>query len=296
MAEAGLHPVAVVRRAGTMECETRLCDATDEASLREALQGAAGIVNCVAGDSATMIGATNAVAACAAGRRVVQLSSMAVYGDCVGIVTEAHPFADGGGWYAQAKIAGERALQKIDNAVCLRLGCIHGPRSEPWTARIGRLLHQGRIGDLGAAGDGRCNLVPIDDVVAAILSALTRTALGARAYNVGDPDPGTWNDYFMQFAISIGATPVKRIPARSLALEGKVLAPALKISQIVAGWAGRARLVPDPMPPSLLALWRQEIVLDHRAADRDLGFVRTPKDVALAAAAAWFRTEARKDR
>jgi hypothetical protein len=35
-------------------------------------------------------------------------------------------------------------------------------------------------------------------------------------------------------------------------------------------------------------LFRQEIELDHRAADMGLGFARTAPDAAIADAAAWF--------
>ena len=58
------------------------------------------------------------------------------------------------------------------DAVILRPTCVFGPGSTQWTTRIARLLKARRIGDLGSAGDGGCNLAFIDDVVAAVLAAL----------------------------------------------------------------------------------------------------------------------------
>jgi nucleoside-diphosphate-sugar epimerase len=289
-AAEGLRPIAAARRpapGGADGVEWRVCDATNPASVATALAGAAYAVNCVGGNADTMLAATRnlCLAARSAGlRRIVHVSSMAVYGAATGLVDEMRPLDPGAGRYAKAKIACEALVQEFaaagGDAVVLRPGCIHGPRSKQWTARIGRLLRRHRIGDLGPAGDGFCNLVPVDDVAAAIVAALRQPGIAGEAFNLGDPDPGTWNRYFIGFARAIGATPVRRISARWLKLETTLLAPPLKLLQIAAL---------DPVPKSLLALWRQDIRLDHRKADAQLGFARTPPDQALAGAAAWFR-------
>jgi nucleoside-diphosphate-sugar epimerase len=278
--------------------EWRMCDATDAASLVGALAGASYAVNCVAGDAAAMVAATRqlCVAARSAGlRRIVHLSSMAVYGAATGLVDEDTPLDGQSGWYAQAKVACENLVRKFvaggGDAVILRPGCIHGPESEQWTARIGRLLRQHRIGDLGAAGDGLCNLIAVDDVAEAICAALERPDIRGHAFNLGDPDPGTWNQYFIRFGRAIGATPVSRITPRWLKIETKLLAIPLKLNQIAAAGAGLSRHAPDPLPRSLLCLWQQEIRLDHRRADSALKFARTAPDRAIADAAAWFAAQ-----
>ncbi len=298
-ATEGLRPIIAARRpaqGGPDTFERRTCDAADAASLTAALAGATFAVNCVAGDGDTMLAATRnlCAAARAAGlRRIVHLSSMAVYGPATGLVDEAQAL-DPSGWYAEAKAGCEASIRDFaqagGDAVILRPGCIHGPQSEQWTGRVGRLLQHRRVGDLGVAGDGICNLVYIDDVAAAIVAALQRPDIAGQAFNLGDRDPGTWNSYFMRFAQAIGATPVRRISPRWLKIETKVLAPFLKIGQVAAGRAGLGRLAIDPLPPSLLALWQQDIQLDHRKADAALGFARTPPDAAIASAAAWFTT------
>jgi nucleoside-diphosphate-sugar epimerase len=293
-------PVGIARRArpdAASAVAWVACDATDPAALRRALAGAAGAVNCVAGSPRSMIEATRNL--CAAARaeglgRIVHLSSMAVYGTAAtGVVDETQPLAPNGGAYAQAKAACEALVQAFvasgGDAVILRPGCIHGPESPQWTLRIAGLLQARRIGDLGAAGDGACNLIHVADVAAAVLAALERPGIAGEAFNLGDPDPGTWNSYFMRFGRAIGATPVRRVSPRWLAIEGKVLSAPLKVAQIAANRARLGHLVPEPLPRSLLSLWRQDIRLDHRKADIGLAFPRTPPDRALADAAAWVR-------
>jgi len=297
-ATTGLRPIVATRtsppgRPGAVEW--RRCDATDPASMAAALAGASYAVNCVAGDAETMVTATRNLCAAArtAGlRRVVHLSSMAVYGAATGLVDEARPLDSSAGWYAEAKVTCEALMRDFTqtggDVVILRPGCIHGPRSEQWTGRIGRLLQRHRVGDLGAAGDGLCNVVHIDDVGAAVVAALQRSGIAGEAFNLGDPYPGTWNAFFMRFAKAIGATPVQRISARWLKLETRVLAPLLKVGQIAASRVGLDRMAIDPLPASLLSLWQQDIQLDHRKADACLGFARTSPDAAIASAAAWF--------
>jgi nucleoside-diphosphate-sugar epimerase len=288
-ATAEFRPVAASRRPIGADVEWRRCDATDVAALSAALAGADAAVNCVAGSGPAMVAATGAL--CAAARaaglqRIVHLSSMAVYGPATGLVDEDHALA-GGGAYAQAKRDCEALIRAHGaaggDAVILRPGCIHGPGSEQWTGRIARLLRRRRIGDLGAAGDGLANLVAARDVAAAVLAALRRADVTGQAFNLADPDPASWNSYFVALARAVGATPVRRVTRRWLRLEGSLLAPACRIARLVGLPAA------DPVPPSLLALWRQDIRLDHRRADALLGFVRTPPAAALAEAAAWVK-------
>ncbi|WP_376100552.1 NAD-dependent epimerase/dehydratase family protein [Roseomonas sp. CCTCC AB2023176] len=108
---AGIEALAGVRRAGSgpAEVAARVVDATDAGSLRAALEGVGAVVNAVAGDPATMARATEAVLAAAAPRRVVHLSSMAVYGPATGVVAEDAPLAPEGD-YGESKAASDRAV------------------------------------------------------------------------------------------------------------------------------------------------------------------------------------------
>lgn len=253
-------------------------DATDTAALVSALGQADAVINAMAASPRDMIANAQALRAALAGKslRLVHFSSMAAYGNVEGSIDEDRPLLGDLGPYSAAKAQTERILRDCAETVMLRPGCVYGGGSPQWSARIARLLRAHRIGDLGAAGDGYSNLVHVDDVARAVLSALRRTEAGGQAYNLSMAQAPTWNEYFIAYARALGATPVSRIGARQLKLETKALAPALKIAEIAGRKIGLARPLPPPLSPSLLRLWQQDIRLSSDKARRDLGLRWTP--------------------
>lgn len=272
-------------------------DTRDPASLTAALQDVDAVVNCVAGNArAISEGAEVLAQACAAAgcRHIVHLSSMSVYGSAEGRITEEAPLDPGLGWYGQAKCEAERHIvsfaQGGGTAVIFRPGCVWGPGSELWVGRIARYLRAGRLGDLGEAGDGWSNLVHVDDVCSAIVAALRESRPNGQllTYNLSAPDSPRWNEYFVDLALAIGATPVPRISARQLRLDAWLAGPPLKVAQMVFAKAGLpAHAVPDPLPPGLLGLWERHLHLDSSSAQRDLDIRWTPYPYALAQSAGW---------
>ena len=288
LAQAGWAPVSASRRAGV--------DTTDENSLVLALRGMDAVVNCVAGSKEAIAAGARALVAAAAraGRpRIVHLSTMSVYGALEGEVTEAAPRDPSIGWYAQAKCEAEDIVADYEGeAVVLRPGCVWGAGSELWVGRIGRLLRAHRLGDLGAAGDGWSNLVAVDDVCEAVIASLRIAVLPGmpRAYNLAAPDSPRWNDYFIDLALAIGATPVPRLSARRVKLDAKLLGPPLKVAEILAHKAGRGtRALPDPIPPGLVGLFERHLHLRSELAARELGLAWSPYERVLAESAQWFR-------
>ncbi len=284
------HPYRPARTPGTGEppppTERLACDAASAPDLLRLLAGADAVVNCTSGGPAATVAVARALAQAPAACRIVHVSSMSVYGDACGLVDEDAPLADGLSGYGGAKVAAERALSGHANTVVLRPGCLFGPGSEQWTGRIARLLRARRLGDLGADGDGACNLAPVADVVAAVLASLHRPVAGA-AFNLALPGPPSWNAVLTRFAIALGAAPVARIPARRLRLEARLAVPLHAAALVLRRASPRvASRLPDALTPSLLALMRQDITLDHRRTDARLGIRRTPLDEALREAAA----------
>jgi nucleoside-diphosphate-sugar epimerase len=274
---AWAQPVAAGRRdvsePNRSSARLRL-DATDAGALSAALRDIDAVVNCVAGTADTIVRGAEALAAAAAAQakppRVVHISSIAVYGPATGVVAETAPLVSQEP-YGRAKIRAEAVFSGYDSGVVVRPGIVYGPGSRQWTDRIARWLWKRRLGDLGAAGDGICNLVFIDDVVAALCNSLRRSDVTGQAFNLAMRDPPTWNQYLVDFARAIGAVPVARISPRRLRLESKALAPPLKILEILCRRAGLSwRALPEPIPPSLTRLFRQEICLDSTRAERCL--------------------------
>jgi nucleoside-diphosphate-sugar epimerase len=273
-------------------------DATDPAAIAEALRGVAHVVNCIAGSNETIIRSTQAL--CDAARaqppgRIVHLSSMAAYGSATGPVVAYQKPTEPVSGYGQAKIASERIIRKYvrdgGDAIILRPTCVFGPGSTQWTTRLARLLEARRIGDLGPAGDGCCNLSFIDDLVTAITRALEAPGIVGQTFNVSSSAELTWNEFLVRFAKALGATPVKRIAPRMLKLETRLLAPALKI-------AGKFIHSPatEAITPSLAALWAQDIRIDSTAAVAALGMPQTSPDAMIAAAVQWLRSTANVNR
>lgn len=297
-AAPGFEPVAGVRRprAGHEGIEQRPCDATDAAALGAALRGIPFAVCCVLGNRATMVAATRTL--CDAARRagmprIVLISSMAVYGPATGLVDEMAPLDGSLGAYGAAKVECERVTRAFIEAggaaTTLRPGIVYGPGGEQWVGRLGRLLRAGRVGDLGALGDGLCNLIYGDDLGAAVVAALGAPGAAGEAINLAEPHPVTWNEVLTELGCAIGVPYVRRLSERRLRVEAKLLAPGLQAAKLVAQRLGlRPGLLPEPIPPSLLRLWQQDIRLDHRKADALLGVPRTPRAAGLARAAEWF--------
>ncbi len=290
-ATRGLRPIRLLRRTDGVaghDIETRIADATRPKDFAEALRGSDVVVNCVGGTARSMLAATAVlyeVARRQPVRRIVHLSSMAVYGGATGVVTETTPGIPPLNHYAQAKLRCEELTREYlrdgGDAVILRPSCVFGPGDELWAGRLARLLHARRIGDLGADGDGICNLVYVDDLVDAIISVLKEPGVNGETLNVSAPDLPTWNEFLIRYAGAIGATPVERFSARRLRIEESLSAPLLRLARSIAGPIGLGGIVPDAITPSLLRLWRQDIRLSSAKAEELVNLRFTPLQQAV---------------
>jgi nucleoside-diphosphate-sugar epimerase len=295
------EPIAGVRRRASyfddFGIESRVVNATDSISLTSALKDITHVINCVMGSASTMTdGMRNlcAVSRRAGIERLVHFSSCVVYGGKTGTIDEATPIGSDVNWYGAAKvecetIGGEYIEKGLPIAV-LRPSCIYGPGSELWSGRVGRMLAAHRLGDLGALGDGRCNLVHVEDVAKAAVGALRASLTNGHAFNLSNSEPLRWNKYFMRYARAIGAIPVRRIPNWQIKLE-KILGPALKVAQIAADKLPMSTgKIPDPLTPSFLRDCKLDVTYDGRKAAATFGISYMPLEEGLDQTARWFRS------
>lgn len=283
---------------GTVVLEHPRVDSRDPLALADALKNYECVINCVAGDFESIATGAECLARVAVDsgcKRIIHLSTMSVYGRLEGAVTEEAPLDPTLGWYASAKCAAESHMrayaQNGGTVVILRPGCVYGAGSELWVGRIARWLRAGRIGDLGAAGDGCANLVHVNDVCTAVLAAvcLPMPQCATAVFNLAGPDSPTWNDYLIDLAIGVHAVPVRRIPSWQLELDSHLAGPPLKIAEKVLDRIGvRHRWLPDPLPPSILRLWVQHIRLNSDAASKALAIRWTGYETGLRDSSAWF--------
>jgi nucleoside-diphosphate-sugar epimerase len=285
-------PVGASRRGmpgKTCGVETLRLDATQPAALQAALRDVAGVVNCVAGDSNSIVAGARVLFDAASRMtpppRIVHLSTMMVYGTVVGEVDESASLKGDWDEYSAAKAEVERWSRSYASVVNLRPGIVYGPGSPIWSGWVGQWLRQGRIGDLGAAGLGYCNLVHVDDVVEAVLRALRLPGIEGEAFNLSLSSPPTWNDYFRQYAQALG-TAARPISHTRLMIERYVLAGPLKIAQLAARALPFAP--PQPIRPWFLRLCRHALRLDVRKAESTLGMKWLPLEEGLRQSAAWL--------
>jgi len=272
-------------------------DVLDAASLHAAMQGADAVVHCAVGDARTTVAGTQAVldAAAKAGvRRVVHLSSIAVYGAATGRLDELAPMAPPGrgASYAEWKVLAEQACSTAEVAVVrLRPTIIYGPGSALWIESVARRIRSGRWGTFGVAGAGTCNPVHVDDVAQAAAAALDAPGAGGQAFNIDGGTPMTWNDWFSHVAAAIGAPPLPALPPGTLRRRSLASLP----------FKAAARLLP-PVRRALGGLLLaapagSEVALFARGAtypaDRARAGLGWSPDVpladGLAASAAWLR-------
>lgn len=280
-----------------MGIEQRVFDAERPETLLPAFESVTHVVNCIMGSPAAMVASTrNLVNASvkAGALRFVHFSSIAVFGNAEGEIGDDFPVGQNVDAYGQAKIECEHIVRTAQEAglrtVILRPALIYGPGSDQWTGRIARLLRWNRLGDLGAAGDGVCNLIHVDDVVAAAMAALDRPEAANRAFNLAMADAPGWNRYLMDFGRALGFTPVFRVPGRNLRIETKLIAIPLKIAGIVAGKIGFGqKFVPDLISPGLARLFHLDARYHSARADIVLGSPSIGYAEGLRQSAAWVK-------
>ncbi|UUZ73581.1 NAD-dependent epimerase/dehydratase family protein [Polaromonas sp. P1(28)-8] len=294
-------PVSASRRtagAGNGNVETLRVDSRDLQALTAALEGFDAVVNCVAGDARSISEGARA----RAGR-----TGHAVPAHCspehdVGLWPRGRHGPRRHGDQPQPRLVrpgqmrrGKAHARDLHAAAarswCCGPAAFSAPAASCGSAASGRWLQTGRLGDLGAAGDGWSNLVHVDDVCRALIAALQLPVRPGDmpVFNLAAPDSPRWNDYFVDLALALHATPVPRIGPRQLRLDALLAGPPLKVMQLALKRLGRpASGVPDPMPPGLIRLWAQHIHLDATLAEQTLGVTWTPYAVGLQSCADWF--------
>jgi dTDP-4-dehydrorhamnose reductase len=146
-------------------------------------------------------------------RRFVHVSSMAVYGDLghlTGELGESTPLKSvRGSTYHQTKLAAERAIMELVehglSATVFRPARVFGPFSKTFITRPIKAIATSCFSWLGSP-DVRCDVVYIDNVVEALLSALfaNPSTVNGEAFNLGDGEATTWREFYDYFARRLG--------------------------------------------------------------------------------------------
>lgn len=144
-------------------------------------------------------------------KRIVHLSSFMVYGVTPdGDLDETCAQRYFGDVYADSKLDAEKFVLDYGRqhgvpAVILQPTAVYGPYSPAWTIRVLRTLQTGRM-ILVNGGDGLCNGVYVDDVVAAsILAGVRENAVG-ETFLISSEEPVTWKRFYEKHEQMLGVT------------------------------------------------------------------------------------------
>ncbi len=213
---AGIHRWSTAARIGRLPVEIVQCDMMEPAQVYRALEGVDGVVHCARGAGpVTVTGTRNLLqgASDAGVRRFVHISTIAVYGDASGEVDETVSYGRTGAEYGESKIDAEEACwdsseRGLEVAV-LRPTIVYGPFSALWTEEFAERLQVKPWPFPPALCAGTCNLVYVDDLVAAVRLALTRDGAVGQAFNVNGPDRPSWNQYFRALNEAMALPPIQ---------------------------------------------------------------------------------------
>ena len=215
-----VHNPAHASRIARLPVELVQGDLNDEQAVASAVRGCETVVHCAIGTQygqrhrifeVTVGGTRNlAAAALASGvRRLVHLSTMAVYGTAVsGVLDEASPVnPPQGDDYSESKLEAEQLLRRASaeglDVVMLRPGNVYGPFSRTFTTRPLQYLAKGRL--MVVDGHTPSNTVHVDNLVEAIILSLGGDgSLKGEVFVISDGDDLSWRDFYGFFAEAVG--------------------------------------------------------------------------------------------
>jgi nucleoside-diphosphate-sugar epimerase len=183
-------------------------DVTDSESLRSAFEGVDYVIHAAADTSGsleggrltTIQGTRNVLDLCDLHqvKKLIYISTCSVYGiaeyadqQLVDEGAALEPFPEQRGAYSWAKLEAEKLVARFMTdgktpVVCLRPGTIYGPGGENYTPMIGFSLRD-KIFTVIGSGEFVMPLVYVDNLVEAILVAMTQEQSAGEVYTVVDP-------------------------------------------------------------------------------------------------------------
>lgn len=291
---AGVRRWASAARIGRLPIEIVPCDLADPHQVDSACEGATAIVHCaVSLDSPTEVAAQMRHLLEAAERRgverIVHLSTTEVYGEPAGDVDERHQLDTAGGHshYARLKIMLERICREfIDRGsplVILRPTIVYGPFNDSWTVELAQRVFSRSWSLPEQAAQGTCNLLYIDDLIAAVLLALRSDQAVAEAFNVNGGERISWNEYFQALGAALGVGDLNR-PGAITARAGVWLTQPVRES---------AKFLLRRYEAQIMALYRRFWLarLIMQRAERVIRQVPTPAEFRLCSRKAFYVAE-----
>jgi nucleoside-diphosphate-sugar epimerase len=204
------------------------------------MKGVAVVVHCAHGDETTNVEGTRIVldeAHRAGVRRVVHLSTVAVYGRQEGTLTEAVPSSPGPNPYGRSKVRTEEICAEYSQRglaiTVLRPTIVYGPHSDLWTVEFAQRLSAGEWFLPERYTQGICNLVYVDDLVKAVVLSLQNESAIGQTFIVNGEERPTWNEYFHALNDALGLPPLRPASAMRSRMKAGLMMPVRKTAKFV---------------------------------------------------------------
>jgi len=204
------------------------------------MKGVSAVVHCAHGDETTNVEGTRTVleeAQRAGIKRIVHLSTVAVFGQQQGSLTEASAWDPGSNPYGRSKVRteeicaeyGERGLA----VTVLRPTIVYGPYSNIWTVEFAQRLSTGEWFLPERYTQGICNLVYVDDMVKAVMLSLENEKAIGQTFIVNGEERPTWNEYFHALNDALGLPPLNPASALRSRMKAGLMMPVRKTAKFI---------------------------------------------------------------
>lgn len=244
---AGIRQWASAARLGRLPVDIVTMDLMDRNQIDRALEDITHIIHCAKGTpEATVEGTRNLleISMKKGIQHFIHLSTAEVYGDATGVVDESFPFHYTGNAYNRMKIDAEKACWEYQGKglpiTIFRPSIVYGPYSTNWCLRFASMFLAGEWGIYEKYGEGKCNLVFIDDLVQTIIHALDEETVYGKALNINGPETITWNEYFVRLNDGMGLPALRKIQSKSADMATYAMEPV----RIMGGFVKKHLLKP----------------------------------------------------
>lgn len=312
---AGIRNWSSAARLGRFPVDIVPMDLLDPGQIGKALDGVSEIIHCAYGPAGVTVEGTRNLLEAAAKRpikRIVHLSTIEVYGNADGSVTEDCSISVTKNEYNQTKVEAEKICwefyEKGLPLTILRPTIVYGPFSRNWTLHFAQLLLINQWYLSKSQGTGKCNLIFVDDLVRGILTALDHPKAVGEAFNMNGPEMVSWNDYFQRFNDKMDLPPFKLKGDSAAEFHGLLMQPLRHAGRLVKNYyMGPVKKLANNFPlvkvimkkaeynlratasPETLKLYKREVVYDMEKSKRLLGFVpETSLDKGLTLTCQWL--------
>ena len=237
---AAIRQWSSAARLGRLPVEIVTMDLMDRTQVDKALENITHVIHCAKGTPEVTVDGTMNLLDTSLEKGIqhlIHISTADVYGDAAGLVDERFPLQYTGNAYNRMKIDAEKVCEEyIKKGLPLtifRPSIVYGPYSNNWCLRFASLMLAREWGIYETYGEGKCNLVYVDDLVRTLISALDNDAAFGRALNVNGPEIITWNEYFSRLNSAMGLPLLEHIHAKRADMRTYAMMPVRMLGGFV---------------------------------------------------------------